>query len=204
MDVTKAVKDIKGGKIEFRVDKNGNLSFLIGKLSFTEQALDENFKAVADEIKRLKPSTGEGPLPDQGNHHLHDEPRRPGRSGGSRLINANRLNLHRGLPARAGPPMSYFDSLLDSPVSLRLDSQAGQSKPPAAGGGCQSLTDWGWFLPPHIQKPPGTHMRRAAFSYCRGRLSVGGQNIDYEISVEFAGDGALGGVAVTQVRRNHH
>ena len=60
MDVTKAIKDIKGGKVDFRVDKNGNLSFLIGKLSFTEQALDENFKAVADEIKRLKPSTAKG------------------------------------------------------------------------------------------------------------------------------------------------
>ncbi len=60
MDVTKAIKDIKGGKVDFRVDKNGNLSFLIGKLSFTEQALDENFTAVADEIKRLKPSTVKG------------------------------------------------------------------------------------------------------------------------------------------------
>ena len=60
MDVTKAIKDIKGGKVDFRVDMNGNLSFLIGKLSFTEQALDENFKAVADEIKRLKPSTVKG------------------------------------------------------------------------------------------------------------------------------------------------
>ena len=60
MDVTTAIKDIKGGKVDFRVDKNGNLSFLIGKLSFTEQALDENFKAVADEIKRLKPSTVKG------------------------------------------------------------------------------------------------------------------------------------------------
>ncbi|MGG7112973.1 50S ribosomal protein L1 [Bifidobacterium catenulatum] len=60
MDVIKAIKDIKGGKVDFRVDKNGNLSFLIGKLSFTEQALDENFKAVADEIKRLKPSTVKG------------------------------------------------------------------------------------------------------------------------------------------------
>ena len=57
MDVAKAIKDIKGGKVDFRVDKNGNLSFLIGKLSFTEQALDENFKAVADEVKRLKPAT---------------------------------------------------------------------------------------------------------------------------------------------------
>ena len=60
MDVTKAVKDIKGGKIEFRVDKNGNLSFLNGKLSFDETALDENFKAVADEVKRLKPATVKG------------------------------------------------------------------------------------------------------------------------------------------------
>ncbi|MFT9396802.1 MAG: 50S ribosomal protein L1 [Bifidobacterium psychraerophilum] len=60
MDVTKAVADIKGGKIEFRVDKHGNLSFLIGKLSFEESALDENFKAVADEVKRLKPSTVKG------------------------------------------------------------------------------------------------------------------------------------------------
>ena len=60
MDVAKAVSDIKGGKIEFRVDKHGNLSFLIGKVSFEEKALDENFKAVADEIKRLKPSTVKG------------------------------------------------------------------------------------------------------------------------------------------------
>lgn len=60
MDVTKAVKDIKGGKIDFRVDKHGNLSFLIGKMSFEESALDENFKAVADEIKRLRPSTIKG------------------------------------------------------------------------------------------------------------------------------------------------
>ena len=60
MDVAKAVKDIKGGKIEFRVDKDGNLSFLIGKLSFDDKALVENFTAVADEIKRLKPATVKG------------------------------------------------------------------------------------------------------------------------------------------------
>ena len=60
MDVAKAIKDIKGGKVDFRVDKNGNLSFLIGKMSFDESALDENFKAVADEVKRLKPSTVKG------------------------------------------------------------------------------------------------------------------------------------------------
>ena len=60
MDVAKAVQDIKGGKIEFRVDKDGNLSFLIGKVSFDEKALDENFRAVAEEVKRLKPSTVKG------------------------------------------------------------------------------------------------------------------------------------------------
>ena len=60
MDVAKAVSDIKGGKIEFRVDRYGNLSFIVGKLSFTEEALEENFRAVADEIRRLKPTTVKG------------------------------------------------------------------------------------------------------------------------------------------------
>ncbi|RBP99092.1 50S ribosomal protein L1 [Bifidobacterium xylocopae] len=60
MDVAKAVKEIKGGRIEFRVDKNGNLSFLIGKASFEEKALAENFHAVSEEIKRLKPATVKG------------------------------------------------------------------------------------------------------------------------------------------------
>jgi large subunit ribosomal protein L1 len=60
MDVSKAVKEIKSGKITFRVDRNGNLSFPIGKMSFDEKALLENFEAVAAEIKRLRPSTVKG------------------------------------------------------------------------------------------------------------------------------------------------
>lgn len=60
MDVAKAVSDIKGGKIDFRVDKNGNLSFIIGKMSFSADDLTENFQSVADEIKRLRPSTVKG------------------------------------------------------------------------------------------------------------------------------------------------
>ena len=60
MDVATAVKEIKGGKVNFRVDKNGNLSFLIGKLSFEQKALEENFAAVSNEIKRLRPSTVKG------------------------------------------------------------------------------------------------------------------------------------------------
>ncbi|MDR2508689.1 MAG: 50S ribosomal protein L1 [Candidatus Ancillula sp.] len=60
MDTAKAVSDIKGGKIEFRVDKNGNLAFIIGKKSFDAQKLVQNFNAVVDEILRAKPSTIKG------------------------------------------------------------------------------------------------------------------------------------------------
>ncbi|HEY2575014.1 MAG TPA: 50S ribosomal protein L1 [Streptosporangiaceae bacterium] len=59
-DVGKAVTDIKGGKIEFRVDKNGNLHFVIGKVSFTDQALTENYAAALDEVLRLKPAAAKG------------------------------------------------------------------------------------------------------------------------------------------------
>lgn len=60
MDVTKAVSDIKGGKIEFRVDRHSNLQFIVGKLSFTTDALEQNFRAAADEVYRLRPSTSKG------------------------------------------------------------------------------------------------------------------------------------------------
>ena len=60
MDVAKAVSDIKGGKIEFRVDKHSNLHFIIGKASFTPEALLENYNAAADEVHRLKPSAAKG------------------------------------------------------------------------------------------------------------------------------------------------
>ncbi|QAY70069.1 50S ribosomal protein L1 [Xylanimonas protaetiae] len=60
MDVTKAVTEIKGGKIEFRVDKHANLHFIIGKVSFDEAKLVENYAAALDEILRLKPSTSKG------------------------------------------------------------------------------------------------------------------------------------------------
>ena len=59
-DVTKAVNDIKGGKINFRVDKQSNLHLVIGKVSFTETALIENYAAALDEILRAKPSAAKG------------------------------------------------------------------------------------------------------------------------------------------------
>jgi large subunit ribosomal protein L1 len=60
MDVVKAVSDIKGGKIEFRVDKHANLHFIIGKASFSEQQLVENLAAALDEVQRLKPAAAKG------------------------------------------------------------------------------------------------------------------------------------------------
>ena len=60
MDVTKAVGDIKGGKIEFRVDRHANLNFIVGKASFTDAQLAENYFAAIDEVMRLKPSASKG------------------------------------------------------------------------------------------------------------------------------------------------
>src|ERR1700756_3791687 len=59
-DVAKAVADIKGGKINFRIDKQANLHFVIGKASFDEKNLVENYGAAIDEVLRLKPSSSKG------------------------------------------------------------------------------------------------------------------------------------------------
>jgi len=59
-DVAKAVADIKGGKVTFRVDKQANLHFIIGKVSFTAEQLVENYAAALDEILRAKPSAAKG------------------------------------------------------------------------------------------------------------------------------------------------
>lgn len=60
VDVAKAVTEIKGGKIEFRTDRHANLHFVIGKVSFTAEALADNYAAALDEINRLKPSAAKG------------------------------------------------------------------------------------------------------------------------------------------------
>jgi large subunit ribosomal protein L1 len=59
-DVARAVTEIKGGKIEFRVDRHGNLHFIIGKASFSSRALIENYAAALDEVIRLKPAAAKG------------------------------------------------------------------------------------------------------------------------------------------------
>ena len=59
-DTAKAVSEIKGGKIEFRVDKHSNVHFVVGKAGFTELQLSENIKAALDEVVRSKPSSSKG------------------------------------------------------------------------------------------------------------------------------------------------
>jgi len=59
-DTAKAVSEIKGGKIEFRVDKHSNVHFVVGKAGFSEEQLSENIKAALDEVVRSKPSSSKG------------------------------------------------------------------------------------------------------------------------------------------------
>lgn len=59
-DTAKAVTEIKGGKIEFRVDKHSNVHFVVGKAGFSEDQLSENIKAAIDEVVRSKPSSSKG------------------------------------------------------------------------------------------------------------------------------------------------
>jgi large subunit ribosomal protein L1 len=60
MDVGRAVREAKAGKIEFRVDKFGNVHAPIGKVSFDQANLEQNFNAFMDAIKRNKPSAAKG------------------------------------------------------------------------------------------------------------------------------------------------
>ena len=59
-DVAKAVQDAKGGKLEYRTDRGANVHVSIGKKSFDERQLVENYAAVLDEILRVKPSAAKG------------------------------------------------------------------------------------------------------------------------------------------------
>jgi large subunit ribosomal protein L1 len=60
MDVSKAVADAKAGKLEYRTDRGGNVHLPIGKRSFAERALLENYAALVEEIVRAKPSAAKG------------------------------------------------------------------------------------------------------------------------------------------------
>jgi len=59
-DVTKAVNEIKAGKVEYRVDKAGNIHVPIGKVSFEDAKLVENFGTIADTLQKVKPAAAKG------------------------------------------------------------------------------------------------------------------------------------------------
>jgi len=59
-DVSRAVREIKAGKIEFRVDRTGNVHVPIGKVSFEPQKLEENLSAFMDTVMRAKPPAAKG------------------------------------------------------------------------------------------------------------------------------------------------
>ena len=60
MDTAKAVTDIKAGRIEFRIDKQSNLHFIVGKANFSSEKLTENLNVAMEEVVRLRPSTAKG------------------------------------------------------------------------------------------------------------------------------------------------
>lgn len=60
MDIAKAVSDIKGGRVEYRADRTGNVHMIVGKKSFEERQLLENYLSVVDEVLRAKPSAAKG------------------------------------------------------------------------------------------------------------------------------------------------
>ena len=113
-DVAKAVSDAKAGKLEYRTDRGANVHVAIGKKSFDERSLVENYAALVEEIVRAKPCVVEGPL-HQGHHgDVHDGPwpaRRPdararhrrGVRGGCSPVGERRRPLHPRLPTCPSP-----------------------------------------------------------------------------------------------------
>ena len=131
-DVAKAVTEIKGGKIEFRVDRHANLHLVIGKTSFDERALVENYAAALDEVLRLKPSAAKGRYLKKVTFGLHDGAGHPGRpqhhpghDRGARELTRSPdsdVRLHDGLP----PPRR-------GPIGLSGGPAAGPGPPPGPG-----------------------------------------------------------------------
>ena len=109
MDVAKAVREIKAGKIEFRVDKTGNVHAPVGKVSFSPDQLAANVQAFMDTIVRAKPVGGQGHLHPLGHGLQHHGAGRPARDGGVPMSKTERQETVES-PDRAAQgrrPTSY-------------------------------------------------------------------------------------------------
>ena len=78
-DVGRAVAEFKGGKVEYRTDRYGNVHVTIGKASFEPTALERNFRAVLDELQRAKPASAKGRYLQEDLGLVDDGPRHQGR-----------------------------------------------------------------------------------------------------------------------------
>ena len=146
MDVAKAVEDIKGGKIEFRVDRHANLHLIIGKTSFSEEQLVENYAAALDEVLRLKPSERQGPLHPEDRRQHHDGPGDPGRPEPhpQRHRRRQRLTSPPAVPEERGLP--------------RFDPRA---RPDPYAGGCQRPLVADGPARPRSDRPRSRRLRAA-------------------------------------------
>ena len=103
-DVERAVSEFKGGRVEYRTDKVGNIHIRIGKASFDRAQLLENLHAVMEEIHRAKPASSKGRYVQGGDHLVHHGPGHPHRpaAGPQGGRGAGRQRLTRPRPVGAG------------------------------------------------------------------------------------------------------
>jgi large subunit ribosomal protein L1 len=117
-DVGRAVGEFKGGKVEYRTDRYGNVHVQLGKVSFDDAALEANFRAVLDELQRAKPASVEGPLPPQ-DHGVVDD-------------GTGRAHRHRSPQARDGlsPACGWADAPIASAPQVPQDCSPKTAGPP--------------------------------------------------------------------------
>ena len=137
-DLERAIKEVKAGRVEFKVDKAGIIHVPFGKASFEPQQLIENLAALVDAINRAKPSAVEGPLLQEPDGGVHDGPghprRRAGHAGqGSRLGHA---------PADPAAGRATEDrSATDSVASEALHAECRADSPQRSNLGRPAATD---------------------------------------------------------------
>ena len=126
MDVTKAVTDIKGGKITFRVDKHSNLHLIIGKASFSEDAAGGQLRGGPRRGPAGQAVRRQGQVPQEGHRHHDHGPGRPGRPERGAATCANRRRLILTRHSRRSSPVARMPGVPSAATPPRLDSCGGR------------------------------------------------------------------------------